>query len=156
MKGCNDRIRPACRHHLPKEIAVATYPASHAARIDDDLDGRPLVLVVHRSPSVRHALFVTLDLDGFDVLVAADGAEATALVTELRPLAVVTDLSATDQHMDDFLRRLHDDAATARLPIVDFELNPRPSSSVPTTRGVVSAGSLTTLLDLLRRLAAAA
>jgi CheY-like chemotaxis protein len=119
-------------------------PHGHPA--EQSLDDRPLVLVVQRSPTVRQALLVTLDLDGFEVLVAADGAEASALLLEMRPRCVIADLAASDDHLDDFLRRLRSDVETARTPVIDFGRKVRVSSGAP-----AHADSLTSLLDLVRR-----
>jgi hypothetical protein len=47
-------------------VTSQTTPHGHPA--DQSIDHRPLVLVVHHSPTVRQALLVTLDLDGFEVL----------------------------------------------------------------------------------------
>jgi CheY-like chemotaxis protein len=119
-------------------------PHDHPA--EQSLDDRPLVFVVHRSPTVRQALLVTLDLDGFEVLVAADGAEASALLLEMRPRFVIADLAASDEHLDDFLRRLRSDAETARTPVIDFGRNVRAASGAP-----AHADSLSSLLDLVHR-----
>jgi PleD family two-component response regulator len=123
---------------------MSCTPHGHPA--EQSLDDRPLVLVVHRSPTVRQALLVTLDLDGFDVLVAADGAEASALLLEMRPRFVIADLAASDEHLDDFLRRLRSDVKTACIPVIDFGRNMRVASGAP-----AQVDSLTWLLDRVHR-----
>jgi CheY-like chemotaxis protein len=129
----------------------------HGNPADQDLAVRPLVLVVHRSPTVRHAMLVTLDLDGFDVLVAGDGAEAAALLVEIRPRAVVVDLDAHDEHIGDLLGLLRSDGDTASVPVIDFGGNTRPlplaSAGAGGTHRVPRADSLMSLLTLLRQLA---
>ena len=131
-----------------------TTPHGHPA--EQNIDHRPLVLVVHHSPTVRHALLVTLDLDGFDVIVAADCAEASALLAEMRPRIVVADLAARDEYVDDFLGRLRSDVDTARVPIIDFGRSARPQaadhSARDDARRTASADSVVALLDLLRRM----
>ncbi len=130
---------------------MSSHPTPHGDPAEQSLDGRPLVFVVHRSPTVRQALLVTLDLDGFEVLVAADGAEASALLLEMRPRFVIADLAAADDHLDDFLRRLRTDVDTARVPVIDFGRNVRASSGTYLRADVPRADSLTSLLDLVRR-----
>jgi len=133
-------------------VTSQTTPHGHPAELN--IDHRPLVLVVHHSPTIRHALLVTLDLDGFDVLVAADCAEASALLAEMRPRIVVADLAARDEHADDFLGRLRSDVDTARVPIIDFGRPTRPPAADHDARDdarrTATADSIVALLDLLR------
>jgi CheY-like chemotaxis protein len=136
---------------------VTPHSTPHAHPIEQSLDHRPLVLVVHRSPSVRQALLVTLDLDGFEVLVAADGTEATALLLEMRPHMVIADLGVADDHVAEFVGRLRADTATAHIPVIDFGQTLRRQSPADraddTTDRTPRADSLGSLLDLLRRVA---
>jgi two-component system response regulator RegX3 len=55
-----------------------------------------LVLVVDDEESYRHALAVGLSQEGFDVIVAADGAEARAAVRRDRPDLVLLDVMLPD------------------------------------------------------------
>ena len=136
---------------------MTSHSTPHGHPVEQNLDHRPLVLVVHRSPSVRQALLVTLDLDGFDVLVAADGAEASALLLEMRPHMVIADLGVADDHVAEFLGRLRADTATAHIPVIDFGQTLRRPSRADradgTTDRIPRADSLSSLLDLLRRMA---
>jgi len=133
-------------------VTTQTTPHGHPA--EQSIDHRPLVLVVHQSPTVRQALLVTLDLDGFEVLVAADCAEASALLAEMRPRIVVADLAARDEHADDFIGRLRSDVDTARVPIIDFGNPSRPPAAGRDARDdarrTVTADSIVALLDILR------
>jgi CheY-like chemotaxis protein len=133
-------------------VTTQTTPHGHAA--EQSIDCRPLVLVVHQSPTVRQALLVTLDLDGFEVLVAADCAEASALLAEMRPHIVVADLAARDEHADDFLGRLRSDVDTAHVQIIDFGNPARPRAAGHDARDdarrIATADSIVALLDLLR------
>ena len=99
---------------------MASIPARAAYQrfIAGSLEGRPIALVVHASPTVRHALFVTLDLDGFDVLVARDAAEAVVLLADEQPKVVVAELTAGGAGLGDLLRRLRSDATTMHIPVI--------------------------------------
>jgi len=55
---------------------------------------------------------------GFDVREATDGREALDCVEEFRPHLVLTDLMMPVMDGMELIRRLHDDPATARLPVV--------------------------------------
>jgi len=85
---------------------------------DTMLDRRPVVLVVHSSPALRHALFVTLDLDGFDVLVTGDATEATLMLTTMQPEVVIADLSMASEVDGELLRRMRSDASMAHVPLI--------------------------------------
>src|ERR1700730_11747754 len=82
------------------------------------LDNRPIVLVIHSSPTVRQALFVTLDLDAFDVRVGGDVAEAIFRLGSDKPQAVIAELSAEDTAERDLVQRLRSVPATMHTPII--------------------------------------
>jgi CheY-like chemotaxis protein len=79
----------------------------------------PRVLVVDDDPDVREALACALGDDGFDVLLARDGAEALdALWAGAAPRAIVLDLGMprmSGWRFRDLQRR---DPALARIPVV--------------------------------------
>ena len=92
----------------------------HRHRAEQTLDDRPLVLVVHDSPSVRHALLVTLDLDGFDVLLTGDSATAVSVLADAHPRVVIADLAVGGAGDGALLDRLKSDVETAEIPVIHF------------------------------------
>jgi DNA-binding NarL/FixJ family response regulator len=82
------------------------------------IDNRPIVLVIHASPTVRHALFVTLDLDGFDVCVGGDAAEAILRLAGEKPQAVIAELTAEDTARSDLSQQLRSEPATMHIPLI--------------------------------------
>lgn len=99
---------------------MSSIDTPHRHRAEQSLDDRPLVLVVHSSPSVRHALLVTLDLDGFDVLLTGDSATAVSVLADAHPRVVIADLAAGGAGNGALLRRLKSDARTADIPVIHF------------------------------------
>ena len=85
---------------------------------EGSLDNRPIVLVIHGSPTVRRALFVTLDLDGFDVRVGGDAAEAILRLADERPHAVIAELTAEDREAREVSQQLRSEPATKHLPLI--------------------------------------
>ncbi|MGI9157838.1 MAG: response regulator, partial [Marmoricola sp.] len=55
-------------------------------------DERPTVLVVDDDRAVRESLRRSLEFNGYDVSLAADGAEALAGIGAIKPDAVVMDV----------------------------------------------------------------
>jgi DNA-binding NtrC family response regulator len=82
------------------------------------LDDRPIVLVIHGSPTVRHALFVTLDLDGFDVRAVADAAEAGIWLANDTPRAMIVELPVGGAGQGDPLQQLRSGAAMYDAPLI--------------------------------------
>jgi DNA-binding NarL/FixJ family response regulator len=73
------------------ELMLATMVA--AALTCDDANVRPTVLIVDDHEAFRASARAMLHAEGFDVVgEAADGAEALAAVTELRPDIVLLDI----------------------------------------------------------------
>jgi twitching motility two-component system response regulator PilG len=88
-------------------------PAAPAA------DGSRSVLVVDDSPTLRRAVGLTMQRNGYRVLEAADGEEALLHVKEAGAPDVVL-LDVTMPGMDGYavLKRLRQEPATARTPVV--------------------------------------
>jgi CheY-like chemotaxis protein len=85
-------------------------PPDPAARIllaDDDPD----VLLVTRT---------RLEVNGFEVVTAADGEEALARFRETRPDVVLLDLSMPRLDGYEVCKRLKSDPATASVPVIIF------------------------------------
>lgn len=53
----------------------------------------PRILIVEDSPSMRSIVRATLDLDGYEVIESADGRQALALLGQVAPHLIITDLN---------------------------------------------------------------
>jgi two-component system response regulator FlrC len=93
-------------------------------------EGHRRVLVVDDDPRSRAAVARILAAEGYDATVAADGEEATPLLTEWRP-----DLVLTDLHMP----RLDGRGLLRRVRV----LRPGTPVIVVSARGAAEAGQLT-------------
>ncbi len=69
-------------------------------------EGHRRVLVVDDDPRSRNAVAQILTAEGYDATVAADGEEATPLLTEWRPDLVLTDLHMPHLDGPGLLRRV--------------------------------------------------
>lgn len=112
---------------------MASRQAQYGHPADPNVDGRPVVLVIHPSPTVRHALLVTLDLEGFDVVLTTECGEAAAVLAHTRPQAVIADLVAAECEQGDLLRSLQSGAGAADIPLIVFDQHP--ASSQPEDLG---------------------
>jgi CheY-like chemotaxis protein len=80
-----------------------------------DVSGR--VLVVDDSEAIRQLIRVNLELEGFEVVTAADGAECLEVVRRVRPDVVTLDVMMPRLDGLRTAARLRADAGTAELPI---------------------------------------
>ena len=130
------------------------HPARHSA--DPRLTGRPLVLVAHISPTARQALLVTLDLLGFDVLVAGDELAALALLADLEPHVLVTDPIMWSTAGEQLVDRLGSVDDASRVPIIVFgrsALQPKATAfSVNGVHHIRSEDGVSRLVELLYKL----
>jgi CheY-like chemotaxis protein len=76
------------------------------------------VLVVDDSTVIRDLIAVNLELEGYDVLRAADGLEALELVADERPDVVTVDVVMPRMDGFEMVERLRADPATADIPVV--------------------------------------
>ena len=76
------------------------------------------VLVVDDSETIRELITLNLEMEGFEVVTAANGREALDRVREVAPLVVTLDVVMP--HLDGFATaiRLREDPSTADLKIV--------------------------------------
>ena len=80
---------------------------------------RPQVLVVAEdAQSLRELWKVWLGSLDFEVIAASTGAQAVALATKYRPLAIIMDLAMPVMDGLEATRRLKQDATTADVPVV--------------------------------------
>lgn len=78
----------------------------------------PRVLVVDDDDVIRQLVVVNLELEGFDVYTAVDGADCLARVVEVDPQVVTLDIMMP--HVDGWsvAARLRDDPRTAHIKVV--------------------------------------
>ena len=76
------------------------------------------ILVVDDSDTTRALLVRTLELAGFEVSIARDGAEGAAAALHLRPAVVVTDLDMPVMDGHQLLRLLKNEPSSAATPVV--------------------------------------
>jgi two-component system cell cycle response regulator DivK len=79
---------------------------------------RPLVLIVEDQSELRQLYVQELTLSGFDVIEAANGADAIAHTSQWFPDVVLMDLSLPIVDGWEATRRLKDDSRTAHIPVV--------------------------------------
>jgi DNA-binding response OmpR family regulator len=78
----------------------------------------PTVLVVEDDPVILHLLEVNFDLEGFTVVLAADGAEGLEAAREQHPDVIVSDIMMPRMSGIDLVIALKGDSATAAIPII--------------------------------------
>jgi CheY-like chemotaxis protein len=78
----------------------------------------PRVLVVDDSPDIRQLITVNLELEGFEVRPASDGAEALEVLRAWRPDAMTLDVQMPGLDGFSTLERLRADPSYADLPVV--------------------------------------
>jgi CheY-like chemotaxis protein len=79
---------------------------------------RPRVLVVDDSEVVRDLIAVNLELEGFDVITAADGEDALDMVKGMHPHVVTLDVMMPRLGGFETAERLRADPDTRHIPIV--------------------------------------
>jgi DNA-binding response OmpR family regulator len=76
------------------------------------------VLIVEDDPVILRLLEVNFELEGFDVLLAHDGAEGIELAREQRPDLVISDIMMPNVSGIELVEALKGDEATAAIPIL--------------------------------------
>ncbi len=79
---------------------------------------KKLILVIEDEKDIRELIRFNLEQEGFAVVVAADGEQAFAAIRRERPALVLLDLMLPGVSGLEVCRRLREQEATARLPIV--------------------------------------
>jgi len=93
--------------------------------LDQALQDRPLVLVVHPSEEVRTVLLSALDFDGFDVMTMADCEQPGIVLGMTPPDVVVTDVRGAGAQSD-LVRRAQ--GRDPSVPVVAYDDLTRSSS----------------------------
>ncbi|MFH1136884.1 MAG: response regulator [Pseudomonadota bacterium] len=73
------------------------------------------ILVVDDEPGIRRVLGISLEEEGYEVHLAADGAEALDLFFRVRPLVVVTDIKMPGMDGIELLRRIKKEEPEAEV-----------------------------------------
>jgi two-component system, OmpR family, response regulator RpaA len=76
------------------------------------------VLIADDDPDIRAVLALNLELSGYDVTVADDGGQASALARELLPDVIVLDVMMPVSDGFSILRGLKEDETTADIPVI--------------------------------------
>jgi CheY-like chemotaxis protein len=82
------------------------------------MDARPRILGVDDSLTIRKALEIVLKPAGYELELAADGAEALAKAKALHPALILLDFILPDLRGTEVCRQLAADPETAHIPVV--------------------------------------
>ncbi len=93
-------------------------PRAPFLRVDAFPPPPPRVLVVDDASDMRALYTEFFDLNGFEVLQAADGKEALALALSVQPAAIVMDLEMPAMDGSEATRALKRDERTKSIPII--------------------------------------
>ena len=85
------------------------------------------VLVVDDEPDIRYLLCHILEREGYEVIVAINGAAALECVNNAHPDLVITDLMMPVMDGNELVERLRSDPETATIPIMSLTGNPESS-----------------------------
>ena len=96
------------------------YPqrAGAGAMSQAAVQGRPYILVVDDSPSVRRVVSTTLKNAGWDVQAARDGIEALELVAKQTPACVLLDIEMPRMDGYELIASLRNQLAYQQLPLI--------------------------------------
>lgn len=100
----------------PARVPAAIPPPDHDA--DDSVSRPPTVLYVEDEAPLRGLVEFWLRDAGYEVLLAADGAEALELVRQSRPTLVITDAMMPNLSGDELVEIMKSDPDLADIPIV--------------------------------------
>lgn len=94
------------------------------------------VLVVEDEPGIRDSLQLLLELEGYDVVTAADGRQALDMLERFTCHLLLTDHMMPILDGMALLRRLREDARYAGLPAIMMSAAPRPPDLLPELAGL--------------------
>jgi CheY-like chemotaxis protein len=87
---------------------------------------RPAILVVEDEPGTREALQLLLDLEGYEVVTAANGMQGLHALVRSGFDLVITDQMMPMMDGVAFVAELRRDARFQRLPVIMMSASPRP------------------------------
>src|SRR5436309_7039819 len=127
---------PTClRTHVDRVAACSAMPmkySSHVARITERIlhKSRPMgklrVLIVEDNSDVRRLYAIGLNQRGFEVKLAANGAEAVERIKEERPDVILLDWLMPLMDGGEVLARLGEDGHDGPIPIIVISGQPAP------------------------------
>jgi two-component system alkaline phosphatase synthesis response regulator PhoP len=103
---------------LEPDVPAALRPPEIVAARAGMNGAHARVLVVDDSPTVVEVVKYFLELEGYDILVARDGAEGHEVAWRELPDAVVADVEMPRMDGNELVRALREDPRTAELPIM--------------------------------------
>lgn len=99
----------------------------------------PLVLAADDDPVIRRLLEVNLELEGYEVVLAEDGADAVAKATEHRPDVILLDVMMPNMDGWDACRALKADDDLKDVPVVFLSARARDADVTEGTRAGAEA-----------------
>ncbi len=76
------------------------------------------VLVADDDPDIRSLVAMTLELSGYEVTAAENGAQAGVLARQVRPDLIIADVMMPEASGFELLQSLKADASTMHIPVV--------------------------------------
>jgi len=118
-KAVGTAMCPQCGHRFEVVLSPPSPNATPPASADTPVPaGKPTVLVVDDSKFFRDLVADVLKPLGLQFLLAADGAEALAIIRRARPALVVLDLNLPGMSGYDLLREVRGDDALAGIRLL--------------------------------------
>lgn len=96
---------------------------------------RPKILLVEDNPDVRRLYAIGLNQRGYEVKLAANGAEAVERVTAERPDYILLDWMMPLMDGSEVVERIGNDDGVAAIPIIVISGQPAPQRLPPRVRG---------------------
>lgn len=103
---------------LPVEVVPEELPVAETKVPAKESGNRPLVLVIDDDAAVREVLQRTLDKEGYDVRVAADGLSGLELARQATPTVIVLDVMMPGMDGWTVLSRLKNDPVLQSVPVI--------------------------------------
>jgi CheY-like chemotaxis protein len=97
------------------------------------------ILLVEDDPDTRFALAMLFELEGFEVINAADGEEAFLRATTEQPDLIVTDINMPKINGLDLIRLVREDGRIAGVPIVAMSAVEKQQLNTAIELGAVAA-----------------
>ena len=98
-----------------------------------------LILAADDDPIIRRLLEVNLEMEGYDVVLAEDGAVAVDLAREHQPDVILLDVMMPNMDGVEACRQLKADDATSHVPVVFLSARARDADVTAGTRAGAAA-----------------
>lgn len=111
------------------------------------------ILVIEDDPSIREALKITLEVEGYEVTLASNGKEGLELVKKMpRPCLILLDLMMPIMNGFEFLNFREKDVFIAPIPVVIVSAFSDQKNKMENTQGFIKKPvRLDHLLDLVQQ-----